>query len=84
MRRQLLHKRFARATVAGPLWVKDPPRYSCSISINQKKHACVYGGGVRGLEVLRRLLEAGLGRRDARRGAVEPRRGGLSQGYRHE
>ena len=24
---QLLHKRFARATVAGPLWVKDPPRY---------------------------------------------------------
>ena len=22
-----MHKRFARATVAGPLWVKDPPRY---------------------------------------------------------
>ena len=30
MRRQLLHKRFARATVAGPLWVKDPPRYLCN------------------------------------------------------
>ena len=30
MRRQLLHKRFARATVAGPLWVKDPPRYLLS------------------------------------------------------
>jgi hypothetical protein len=30
IRRQLLHKRFARATVAGPLWVKDPPRYSCN------------------------------------------------------
>ena len=28
IRRQLLHKRFARATVAGPLWVKVPPRYS--------------------------------------------------------